>query len=71
MALVCRLHARRRKPNNVSVAKMTVAGQAAVGYNWDNANLLTGITQGSAGVGLSYDNANRRTCLTLPNGCKL
>ncbi len=39
---------------------MTIAGQTAVSYNWDNANRLTGITQGSSGVSFSYDNANRR-----------
>ncbi|MGH7931984.1 MAG: RHS repeat domain-containing protein, partial [Candidatus Binataceae bacterium] len=49
-------------------ASMTVAGQSAVDYTWDNANRLTGIMQGSQSVGFSYDNANRRTQLTLPNG---
>jgi YD repeat-containing protein len=47
---------------------MTVAGESAVNYTWDNANRLTNITQGSSSVGLAYDNANRRTTLTLPNG---
>ncbi len=47
---------------------MTVVGQPAVSYTWDNANRLTGITQGSSSVGFSYDNSNRRTTLTLPNG---
>jgi RHS repeat-associated protein len=47
---------------------MTVAGQTAVNYGWDNANRLTGITQGSSSVALNYDAANRRTSLTLPNG---
>jgi YD repeat-containing protein len=47
---------------------MTVAGQTAVGYSYDNANRLTGITQGSWGVSFAYDAANRRTSLTLPNG---
>ncbi len=50
---------------------MTIAGQTAVSYNWDNANRLTGITQASAGVSLAYDNANRRAALTLPNGIVL
>lgn len=47
---------------------MTVAGQSAVSYTWDNANRLTGITQGS-NVGLSYDAANRPSgaySVTLP-----
>jgi len=46
---------------------MTVAGQSAVTYTYDNADRLTGITQGSSTVTLAYDNANRRTTLTLPN----
>jgi RHS repeat-associated protein len=49
---------------------MTVVGQPAVSYGWDNANRLTGITQGSTVV-LNYDNANRRINLTLPNGILL
>jgi YD repeat-containing protein len=47
---------------------MTVAGQTAVSYAYDNADRLTGITQGSASVSVAYDAANRRTSLTLPNG---
>jgi YD repeat-containing protein len=47
---------------------MQVAGQAQVGYAWNNANRLTGITQGSNSVAIDYDNAERRTSLTLPNG---
>ena len=47
---------------------MTVAGQSAVNYTYDNANRLTQITQGTATVTIGYDNANRRTSLTLPNG---
>jgi RHS repeat-associated protein len=47
---------------------MTVAGQPAVSYTWDNANRLMQITQGSSSVGFGYDNANRRSSLTLPNG---
>jgi len=39
---------------------MTVAGQPAVNYTFDNANRLNSITQGTSSVGLSYDNANRR-----------
>jgi YD repeat-containing protein len=54
---------------------MTVAGQPAVAYAWDNANRLTGITQSTlpaaTSVGFSYDNADRRTSLTLPNGIVL
>jgi len=51
--------------------QMTVAGQTAVNYSYDNADRLTGITQGSNSVGIAYDNANRRTTLTLPNGIQL
>jgi RHS repeat-associated protein len=47
---------------------MTVAGQSAVSYSYDNASRLTGVTQGSASVTLAYDAADRRTSLTLPNG---
>ena len=48
-------------------ATMTVAGQTAVSYSYDNADRLTGIAQGSTSVALGYDDANRRTSLTLPN----
>jgi RHS repeat-associated protein len=48
---------------------MTVAGQTAVNYSYDNANRLMGMTQGtSTSVSLAFDNANRRSSLTLPNG---
>lgn len=47
---------------------MTVTGQTAVSYGYDNAHRLTSITQGSAAVALTYDNANRRSTLTFPNG---
>jgi YD repeat-containing protein len=47
---------------------MTVAGQPAVNYTYDNANRLIQITQGTATVTIAYDNANRRTSVTLPNG---
>lgn len=47
---------------------MTVAGQSAVNYTFDNANRLTKIAQGTTIVQLGYDNANRRTSLTLANG---
>ncbi len=47
---------------------MTVAGQTAVSYSYDNADRLTGVTRGSAAVTIAYDNADRRTSLTLPNG---
>ncbi|MGH8397447.1 MAG: hypothetical protein ACRETA_04290 [Gammaproteobacteria bacterium] len=50
---------------------MTVAGQTAVNYGYDNANRLTGISQGASSVAIAYDNASRRTTLTLPNGIKL
>ena len=46
---------------------MTVAGQPAVSYSYDNADHLTQITQGASSTGFSYDNINRRTSLTLPN----
>ncbi len=47
---------------------MTVAGQAAVNYSYDNTNRLTGITQGACTLSFAYDVANRRSSLTLPNG---
>ena len=47
---------------------MTVAGQPAVNYTYDNANRLTQISRGTATVSIAYNNANRRTSLTLPNG---
>ena len=47
---------------------MTVAGQTAVNYTFDNANRLTNIAQGTTTIQLGYDNANRRTSLTLANG---
>jgi len=47
---------------------MTVAGQAAVTYGYDNANQLRTITQGSNVVTIAYDDAGRRTSVTLPNG---
>jgi len=50
---------------------MTVAGQQAVTYGYDNANRLTAITQGSTTVGLAFDDANRLTAVTLPNGVRM
>jgi YD repeat-containing protein len=47
---------------------MTVAGQQAVNYSYDNADRLTQITQLTTVVGFSNDAASRRTLLTLPNG---
>ena len=47
---------------------MTVAGQSAVNYSWDNANRLAGITQAGSPVSFSYDSASRRSTLTLANG---
>ena len=47
---------------------MTVAGQSAVNYTYDNANRVTQITQGSSTVSYTHDAAGRRTSLTLPNG---
>lgn len=46
---------------------MTVFGQPAVVYPYDNANRLTQISQGSSVVGFGYDAAGQRTSLTLPN----
>jgi YD repeat-containing protein len=47
---------------------MTVAGQPAVAYTYDDADRLTQVSQGSTTVGLTYDEAGRRSRLTLPNG---
>jgi YD repeat-containing protein len=47
---------------------MTVAGQSAVNYSYDNADRLIGLTRGTAAVSITYDSADRRTSLTLPNG---
>ncbi len=47
---------------------MTVAGQPAVSYAYDNADRATQITQSTSTVAFSYDAAGRRTSLTLPNG---
>jgi RHS repeat-associated protein len=47
---------------------MTVAGQTAVSYSYDNANRLTGVTRGTPTVTVAYDNADKRSSLTLPNG---
>src|SRR5713226_777865 len=50
---------------------MSVSGQTAVTYTYDNANRLTLISQGSANVSFGYDNDSRRTSLTLSNGVSL
>lgn len=50
---------------------MTVAGQTALTYAYDNADHLPGITQGASSVNFSYDNANRRSTLNLANGIVL
>jgi RHS repeat-associated protein len=47
---------------------MTVAGQSAVNYTYDNDNRLTQITQGTSTASFAYDIASRRTSMTLPNG---
>ena len=47
---------------------MTVTGQPAVNYTYDNGDRLIQITQGSATVSFAYDEIGRRTSLTLPNG---
>jgi YD repeat-containing protein len=47
---------------------MTVAGQPAVTYAYDNANRLLTITQGNNVVTIIYDAAGQRTSVSLPNG---
>jgi RHS repeat-associated protein len=47
---------------------MTVAGQSAISYGYDDANRLTSITQGSATVTITYDNSDRPVTVTYPNG---
>jgi RHS repeat-associated protein len=47
---------------------MSVQGQSAVAYSYDNADRLTQITQGTTSVGFTYDTIDRRSTLTLPNG---
>jgi len=49
-------------------ASMSVAGQSAVTYGYDNAHRLTSITQGTTTIGMTYDDANRRSALTFANG---
>jgi len=74
-----RRHFEKTRPTGLKIGydaasrrtQMTVAGQSAVSYGYDNANRLTSITQGSSSVSIAYDNANRRTTLTLPNGLQL
>jgi YD repeat-containing protein len=43
---------------------MTVAGQPAVNYTYDNGDRLTQITQGSQTVTIAYDDIGRRTRIT-------
>ena len=50
---------------------MTVTGETAVFYRYDNANRLTNVTQGTFTSALFYDDAGRRTQLTLPNAIKV
>jgi YD repeat-containing protein len=50
---------------------MSVSGQTAINYTFDNANRLTQISQGSGNVSFGYDNDSRRTSLTLPNGVSM
>ena len=47
---------------------MTVLGQTAITYTYDNADRLTQITQGTTTVSFGHDAAGRRTSLTSPNG---
>ena len=49
---------------------MTVTGQPAVTYDYDNANRLTRITKGTfiVSIAVPRPSAGRRTSLTLPNG---
>lgn len=49
---------------------MTVAGQTAVNYTYDNANRLTAVTQGVSAVTIG-DDADWRTSVTYPNGNKI
>jgi RHS repeat-associated protein len=48
-------------------SSMTVSGQPAVSYTYDNANRLTQIVQGTSSTTIAYDLDSRRTSLTLPN----
>jgi RHS repeat-associated protein len=58
--------------NNAGLrTNMTVAGQAAVTYRYDNANRLTNVVQSTDNVKLFYDDAGRRTNLNLPRGIKV
>jgi RHS repeat-associated protein len=47
---------------------MTVEGQPAVSYEYDDAHRLTAVRQAGTAVILGYDGAGRRTSITLPNG---
>src|SRR6185312_15235084 len=47
---------------------MTVAGQAAVSYTYDDSHRLIGVSQGSTAVAIAYDGAGRRQSVTFPNG---
>ena len=47
---------------------LTIAGQPALNYTYDNANRLTQIAQGTIALGLGYDAAGRRSSVTWPNG---
>jgi RHS repeat-associated protein len=47
---------------------MTITGQPAVTYTYDNGNRLLQIQQGTQTVGFAYDAANRRIQTVLPNG---
>jgi RHS repeat-associated protein len=49
---------------------MSATGLESVGYTYDNADRLTGLSRGSESVALEYDNADRRTGITLPDGIK-
>jgi RHS repeat-associated protein len=45
---------------------MTVQGQSALTYAWDDADRLSTITQGARSIALAYDQADRRSKITFP-----
>ncbi len=49
-------------------SNMTVAGQTAVVYTYDNADRLTGISQGGTANVQTFDAASRALTASLPNG---
>jgi RHS repeat-associated protein len=47
---------------------MSVPGQSAISYTYNDADQITSITQGSTVVSFAYDAANQLTRMTQPNG---